>query len=36
MSNDAGVYLLDADEFLCFIEALSEHYKDDDVDGGDD
>ena len=33
MSNECGVYLLDTDEFLCFIDALSEHYNNDD--GGD-
>ena len=35
MSNDGGVYLMDNDGFLDFIEALSEHYNNDD-DGGDD
>ena len=37
MSNDAGVYLMDNDGFLAFIEAMSEHYNndDDDVDGDD-
>ena len=36
--NSDGVYLLDEDAFLDFIEAMSEHYNnDDDVDvGGDD
>ena len=33
--KNSGVYLLDEDAFLAFIEAMSEHYnnKDDDVDG---
>ena len=36
MSNDAGVYLMDNDGFLAFIDAMSEHYNnDDDVDGDD-
>ena len=37
MSNGAGVYLMDNDGFLDFIEALQEHYNndDDDVDGDD-
>ena len=30
--ND-GVYLLDNDAFLDFMEALKEHYEDDEVDG---
>ena len=32
MSNECGVYLLDTDEFLCFIDALQEHYNNDDDD----
>ena len=32
---DSGVYLLDEDGFLAFIEAMSEHYNKDDVDGDD-
>ena len=32
--ND-GVYLLDNDGFLAFIDALQEYYNDDDVDGDD-
>ena len=36
MSNESGVYLLDEDGFLAFIDALQEHYNnDDDVDGDD-
>lgn len=36
MSNDAGVYLMDNDGFLAFIDALQEYYNDDvDVDGDD-
>ena len=36
MKNSSGVYLLDEDGFLAFIEAMSEHYNnDDDVDGDD-
>ena len=32
--NDSGVYLLDEDGFLAFIEAMREYYnKEDDVDG---
>ena len=31
-SNGAGVYLLDNDGFLAFIDAMSEHYNNDDVD----
>ena len=31
---DSGVYLLDEDGFLAFIDALQEHYN-DDVDGDD-
>jgi len=35
MKNSSGVYLMDNDGFLAFIEAMSEHYnnKEDDVDG---
>ena len=33
MNND-GVYLLDEDGFLDFIEALKEHYNDDGGDVG--
>ena len=35
--NESGVYLLDEDGFLAFIEAMSEHYNDDDdgVEGDD-
>ena len=32
MSNDGGVYLMDNDGFLAFIDALQEHYNDDDGD----
>ena len=37
MSNDGGVYLMDNDGFLAFIDALQEHYNnnDDDVEGDD-
>lgn len=35
MSNGCGVYLLDNDGFLAFIDALQEHYNNND-DGGDD
>ena len=36
MNNSSGVYLLDEDGFLDFIDALQEHYNnDDDVDGDD-
>ena len=32
--NESGVYLMDVDEFLCFIDALQEHYNNDgDSDG---
>mgnify|MGYP007133792796 CR=1 FL=1 len=30
---DFGVFLMDNDEFLCFMEVLQEHYGDGDVDG---
>ena len=30
--NDSGVYLMDNDGFLAFIEALSEHYNNNDDD----
>ena len=33
--NDSGVYLLDNDGFLAFIDALQEHYNDDGVEGDD-
>lgn len=36
MSSNDGVYLLDEDGFLAFIDALQEHYNKDDGDGGDD
>ena len=36
MSNDAGVYLMDNDGFLAFIDAMSEHYNNDDNVDGDD
>ena len=34
--NDSGVYLLDEDGFLAFIDAMSEHYNNDDEVDGDD
>lgn len=33
MSNDSGVYLMDNDGFLAFIDALQEHYNNNDDDG---
>ena len=35
-SSEYGVYLMDNDGFLAFIEAMSEHYNDDDDVDGDD
>ena len=32
MMNESGVYVMDVDEFLCFIDALQEHYNDEEVD----
>ena len=34
--NESGVYLMDNDGFLAFIDALQEHYNNDDDVGGDD
>ena len=35
MKNSSGVYLMDNDGFLAFIDALQEYYNNDDDDGGD-
>lgn len=32
MSNNEGVFLMDEDEFLSFIDALQEHYNSKEVD----
>ena len=35
MSNELGVYLMDSDTFLDFIEEMAEYYSDGEVDGVD-
>lgn len=33
MSSESGVYVMDVDEFLCFIDKMQEYYSDGDSDG---